>query len=170
MLPRFPAILLAWTLGGCGYVSQPGLDATNGADVYGPPRLEIGGANDDGIGFIPWHGATVRPKIIQGPQGGQHIWVSMRSNGLWPKKIMLSVDMRDATTGALVLPGDVTRILGLTPHETFDAYDGFIAYVSEPCAIADRPIRVTMFASDLYGVATSDSAIVLPIWSTVCAP
>ena len=160
----------ALALGGCAYVSQPGLDATNGADVFGPPSIEIGGAADDGIGFIPWHDGTVHPTIIQGPQGGQHIWVSVHTNNLWRQKIQLSVGMRDEVTGALVLPGDVTRILSLTPHETFDAYEGFVAYVSEPCVIANRRIRATVLALDLYGLVTSDSAVITPVWSNPCAP
>lgn len=160
---------------GCHWVSQPGLPDTTGADVYGPPTVEIGGADDDGIGFVPWHGITTgdgtfHPNIIRGPQGGQHIWVSAHIQNLWPHKLLMSVGMHDMATGALVLPGDVTRILELTPYPTFYDYEGFIAYVSDPCAIADRPIRVTIHASDLYGVVTEDSAVITPVWSLPCGP
>ncbi len=170
MSRRFCAIGLGLLLSGCGFVSQPGVDAGGSADVLGPPGLEIGGADDSGLGFVSWRDGTARPTIISGPQGGQHIWVSAHIRGLWPKKISLSVGMHDFLTGALVLPGDVTRIVDLTPYPDDYEYQGFIAYVSNPCAIADRAIRVEMVASDLYGVATSDSAVVTPQWSYPCGP
>ena len=171
MFARFPVI--AWSLAccACGFVSQPGMpDASGDPDVLGPVSVEIGGANDDGIGFVPWHDGLARPNIIRGLQGGQHIWVSIHTHALWPHKALVSVGMHDEATGALVLPGDVTRMLELTPHETFYAFEGFVAYVSDPCAVANRPIRVRVQASDLYGVATADSAVITPIWSQPCPP
>ena len=168
MLPRIFAISLM--LCGCGWVSQPDLPDATGAEVFGPPSVEIGGANDDGSGFVAWHDGTVHPTIIRGPQGGQHIWVSAHMQNLWPHKLLMAVGMHDEETGALVLPGDVTRILELTSDVGFYHYNGFIAYVSEPCKIHDRKIRVHILAQDLFGVATTDTAVITPVWSLPCTP
>ncbi len=169
MASRFFIGLAAFALGGCSWASQPGIDAGGGGDL-GPPSLEIGGADDSGLGFVSWRDGTAKPTIIRGPQGGQHVWVSAHAHGLWKQKILLTVNMHDEQTGVLVEPGEVSRILNLTPYGDFDAYEGFTAYVSAPCAIANRLIRVEMLASDLYGVATSDSAVVTPQWSYPCGP
>ncbi len=154
----------------CGWTAQPGLDAGSGADVVGEPSVEIGGANLDGIGFALWHGTDPHPNIISGPQGGQHIWVSAHTRNLWYNKLSLTVEMRDDATGDIIAPGEVTRMVTLSRDVTFDRYEGLTAFLSSPCAVADHKIRIKLTAADLYGVATSDTAVVTPVWSQPCAP
>lgn len=167
LLPLLGLSLLA----GCGTpVTPPAADAVGPADVYGKPTLTIGGANDDGFGFVQWHEAPAHPKIVSGLQGGQHIWVSMRSQNLWPEHMAIAVVMHDAATGALVEPGEVNRMLKLLPRPGYDTYEGFVAYVSKPCAIAGKKVRVEMTVRDLYGVTAQDSAEITPVWGGLCAP
>lgn len=139
--------------------------------AQGDPWLQIGGSADDGSGFVQWHDANPKPKIIAGIQGGQHIWVSMRTRDVWPKKALLGVTMHRKDTGELVQPGKIERIVSeLANYGTFYGFYGFVAYVSEPCVIRDRALQVTAEVSDLYGVVTTDTAVVTPTWDGLCAP
>ena len=158
---------LLFALCGCTTTAPP----PDTADVSHHPSVEIGGARTDGTGFVPWHGTDPHPALIAGIQGGQHLWVSMRMQDLWPKQILLAVTMHLVDTGELVQPGKIERIISsLVNWSDAYGYDGFVAFVSEPCRLRNRAVSVTVEASDLYGVATSDTAIVTPTWDGVCGP
>ena len=70
-------------------------DATDSA-----PQVIVGGANSDGSGFVDWSGGAARPAIITGIQGGQHVYVSVRTRNLNPQQVKI--------TALVATPADCT--------------------------------------------------------------
>ncbi len=151
-------------------------DVSSTADCPAPakigklPKAWIGGANDDGTGFVDWRSGAVTPTIIMGPQGGQHVYVSVRAANLWPKKIRMGVEMRDALTDEVVKPGRIEITSSLKADCEWMTYTGMTAFVKEPCKISDRKLKVHLDVSDLYGVKATDDAVITPHWEGYCAP
>lgn len=171
----------------CACVSPPSAaDAADGSEVAGAdggdaaiddpggppqkPKAIVGGSCDNGSGFIDWHGVEERPAIIRGIQGGQHIWASVRTQGLWAKKIRLSVEMFDAETGDVMKPGkvEITTSLKLNDGQGWLLYAGIPAFVQKPCNVMDRKLKVRFEANDLYGVQAVSEAFIRPTWDGFC--
>ncbi len=132
-------------------------------------KVQVGGANEDGTGFVDWSSGTFSPKVITGPQGGQHVWVSTKSIRVSPTKLRIGVIMHDAETGDLVKPGRVE--MTHTPAKNAEGwyeYDGIPAFVKEPCVISGRKLKVDLDISDLYGVTASTSAFITPHFDLWC--
>ncbi len=141
--------------------------------ALGTGSVIIGGANDDGTGFVDWHGATVKPHIIMGPQGGQHVWVMLHtSRDFYASKMRVTVDMTDVDTGQAVKPGEMPFTRTLTDTGDLLTTDGnaITAYIKEPCVIQGHHILVHVAVSDLMGLTGSDEATIIPSWSGFCTP
>lgn len=158
--------LLALSCGSAG--SEAGADVASTGDGSSAPAVWTGGSNDDGTGFVDWRSGEVKPTIIMGPQGGQHVYVSLRISNLWPKKIRMGVEMRDAETDEVVKPGRIEITSSLKADGDWMAYTGMTAFVKEPCKISDRKIKVHVDVSDLYGVKATDDAVITPHWGGYC--
>jgi len=176
ILLQLAGLSLSGVLAACGNVGSIGSDnhSTDAADLPDgatptQPTAWVGGANDDGSGFVDWRSGTARPTIIMGPQGGQHVYVSVRVAALWPKKIRMGVEMRDAQTGEVVKPGRIEITSSLKADEAWMAYAGMTAFVKEPCKISDRKMKVHLDVSDLYGVKATDDAVITPHWAGYCS-
>jgi len=156
----------------CGVASDPA-DVPDALADVGDTALEkptalIGGACDNGAGFVDWHSAEAKPAILRGIQGGQHIWVSARAKGVWPKKMRLAVTAYDAETGDLMKPGKVELTNSMKNDGPWLLYSGIPAFVKEPCKIKDRKLRIELVLSDLYGVQAKDEVFIRPTWDGFC--
>ncbi len=145
---------------------------TTTTTTSGPATLLIGGANDDGTGFVDWHGATATPPIIMGPQGGQHVWVSVRTTrDFYASKMRFTIDMTDLDTAQEVKPGPMQFTRTLIDDGTVLQFSGITAYVKEPCKITGHHVRVHVDVSDLVGLTGSDEAVIVPNWTSgACTP
>ncbi|MSP92483.1 MAG: hypothetical protein EXR79_11900 [Myxococcales bacterium] len=138
-------------------------------DAATAPVAWGGGSLGDGSGFVEWDDGKATPVIIRGPQGGQHIWVSVRCKGFHPKKIRLGVEMFDAETGDAMKPGRVEVTISLKPDvEAWSLHAGIPAFVKEPCKVKNRKLRVKFDVMDLYGVHGQDEAFITPTWDGLC--
>ena len=132
----------------------------------------VGGASVEGKGFIDWQDGSATPAIIRGPQGGQHIWVSVRMTGLSPKKLKMTVEMARKDNGTVVKPGAVPLILTLKPspeHPTAFEFASLTAFVKCPCQVAGKPLVVRLELADLYGRTFQTSATITPTWDGDCS-
>ncbi len=177
------AVALAAWLTGCGPTSDPTSDAKgdgNHADLPGDatdtaPHVVVGGADDAGMAFVDWSSGSYPATLIHGPQGGQHIWTSVKTTNLYANKARISAMLYLETPGLpdeLVKPGTtpVTGTLKAYPPppavpEAGLAYVGLPAFVSQPCKIAQQRVRVQVEVSDLYGVAATGKAWIRPKWT-----
>ncbi len=155
--------LLLLSLAGC---------ATSGVStVGGTSGVRIGGANEDGTGFVDWHSATVSPTIVMGPQGGQHVWVSLRTDrDFYASKMRITIAMTDLDTGEVVKPGEIPFTRTLVDDGQELQVSGITAYIKEPCKIKGHHVRVHADVEDLVGLTGSDEAVITPTWSGYCTP
>lgn len=150
-------------------------DADAGADGGGDTseviEVVVGGGDDEtGVGFVDWSTGQVTPPMIRGPQGGQHVWVAVRTRGLWPAKMRINVTMTLLDTGVAVKPGTVPLMPTLTPAEDgWHTVDRITAYVKCPCQVKDRLVRVSVETVDLYGLSGAAEATIRPTWDGDCS-
>ena len=158
------------TLGACSTgddTEDPDQDARNDASTE--IRVELGGADDEGLLFVDWSSGDATPKMVRGPQGGQHIWVRTRSEGLWHKKARIDVTMTLIDSGNVVKPGTVPVMPTLEVQEDGSALSpGITAYVKCPCQIVGRAVRVRAEIVDLYGLTGAGEATIHPTWYGDC--
>lgn len=165
---------------GCATAADsPQADATYPTDDAGQqpdgkveaPEAEVGGASEEGLGFVDWSSGTVEPAITRGPQGGQHIWVSAHIRHVFPNKARVAVTMyvEGTATSVEVKPGRVEMIGNLKPDGDWLIYPGIAAFVKEPCKIQGKKVRVELEVDDLYGRQTKAKAWIRPTWDGVCS-
>lgn len=161
MAPLVAAWLLVLGVAACASIGAP--------EPVGDMTISLGGDNDDGTGVVDWHAATVAPPIVMGPQGGQHIWLSLRTGHSYQAKSMrLVIDMTDLDTGEAVKPGSIPVTTTLTDVGDALQGTGLRAYVKEPCKIMGHHVRVHVSVEDLVGLTGSDEAVITPTWGGFC--
>jgi len=84
---------------GCGSTPPPS----------GPATLALGGATADGSGFTPLAGDQT---LVPGAQGGFHIWLKYRVNGMAPAQVHVHRESHRVSDDALVLRADGTQDVG----------------------------------------------------------
>lgn len=159
-----------------------GADA-GGADGGGPaaPSVWVGGSKDDGSGFVDWRDGLGTPPILRGPQGGQHVWVSVRMRNLHPKKLRMAFTMFVGESDTKVIPGrvEITSTLKPEPEEAtagaeaasegpWFLYQGAPSFVKCPCQVYGKKLRVELEVIDLYGLTAKDVAWIAPTWDGNC--
>lgn len=159
--------LAMWTGCATGASMPDPQDASSGKTG----KVTVGGSDKDGATFVDWSSGTVTPLIISGPQGGQHIWVSVRAHDVSPSKLRMAVQMFDAETNAVVAPGrvEITHTMNVKADGTLE-YTGIPAFVKFPCSIRGRKVHVHLEINDLYGVSAQDDATITPYWDGWCPP
>jgi hypothetical protein len=153
----------------CGAGEPPDAGADASADG-GPPgvAVQVGGADLKGERWVEL-GPGAEAAMVRGPQGGQHIWVSVRAQGLWPSKMRVDVTMTLLDSGVTVKPGTVPLLLTLKPGaDGWVEAIGMTAYVKCPCQVVGRPVRIDVALIDLYGLTGAGQATVTPLWDGAC--
>ncbi len=160
--------LLAAGLSGCDTDTPPDADA----GVEYEPWGAVGGANDEGKGFISWEDGTATPPMLRGPQGGQHVWVSVQMRGMVQQKLRMTVEMVLDDTGKVVKPGAVPFMQTVPPlpddPKTFQ-FSAITAFVRCPCQVANKSVTVKLTLDDLYGRSTTATAKIKPSWDGDCS-
>jgi hypothetical protein len=121
------------------------------------PVVEVGGGIRT---FAPLQdGQTV--DVVCGPQGGQHVWTSIRTRGLRADGVDVVLSMTDEATGELVCRVELRDLL-LTDDEGWDAFTGVTCFVSEPEKVAGRTLVMFGSAHDTGGVGGESRVRVVP--------
>ena len=162
------AIRFATWLAVCSCASE----ATSAAPDVIAVTFEIGGAADDGSGFVPWNDREQHVNMIMGPQGGQHVWLNVRtSKQVTPQKMHLDIDLKDLETGLTVVPMPVVFTPTLVDGGAYWQTDKpLTAWVKEPCKIKGHHVQLTVSGHDLWmtdlGIAR---ATFIAEWSGFCS-
>ena len=138
------------------------------ADGASAPMVLVGGANSDGSGFVDWSSTTPRPAIITGIQGGQHVFVSVRTRNIFPTQAKITAMVAAPETCEPNAPGPATWKVSLKKDGDWLTYQGITAFVGEPCAIKDKWVRVKVEVTDQNGVTATGHADIQPTWSGAC--
>lgn len=159
-LPADATAATAWT-----DVAQ--VDADGGASVS---HVLVGGANNLGQGFVPLGPGSSLP-ISPGWQGMQHLWISVRTPALSAPggKVVITIYLHDAESGAVLQPGPTQAIAALVPDPSDPSlvgYDGIPAVVRCPCQAKGRPVRIR---ARIEGVEGPDGETeTVPTWVAPC--
>lgn len=106
-------------------------------------ELEIGGGE---FQFVPYQeGGPIQ--VVCGPQGGQHIWVSLRGRGFDPSRVDVVVGIELIETGSRVC-GQQLQQVPMLPNGDRLEYTGIICFVPDPELIRGRSIRITAQLTD----------------------
>lgn len=147
------------------------------SQVAAPPAkltVRVGGADTAGKGFVSWETPDRDATIITGPQGGQHIWVSVGVDLPAAVTLNAAVTLFREPTGtlaeALVKPGMVefrrpTKLIGGQ-----QVLEGVTAFVKEPCKINGQRVRVEVTAHTEGGRSGQAKAWIVPHYDGPCFP
>jgi hypothetical protein len=91
VLSALLALAAALSLGGCGGAPEK---------MPGAAQVELGTAASDGTGFLPLSGDQT---LVPGAQGGFHVWVKWKVEGLSPEKVHAQRTVRRTSDNALIL-------------------------------------------------------------------
>lgn len=170
-LPPLAATLMLGLIMGCG-PSEPSADAGStdggGADAQGDPAVRIGGASDEGEGFVDWSDSDALAPMIRGIQGGQHIWVSVRARNVSHKKLRMAITAVLVDSGKTVIPGRVEYTSTLNEVDGWLFYEGAQSFVKCPCQVQGRQLRMKLEVIDLYGRTADNEMVVTPTWDGNC--
>jgi hypothetical protein len=167
------AVMLLTCIAGCTG-GEPG--PADGGDASGDGGaietvIQIGGADKYGKQFIDLSGGGVKAPILRGPQGGQHIWLMVRFQGvdLSPKKLRIAATMRIRDTQVVVKPGTVTVTQTLRDKKGwFQLSTAIPAFVKCPCQVYGKQLDVEAAVIDLYGRTAIAKETITGTWDGVC--
>lgn len=93
--------------------------------------------------------------LERGPQGAQHIYVSLRTFGIDPRRARLKLELHRDRDGALVSTLDVVVTLRPVPNEDYAELAGLTLVVDEPDDALDEPLtlRATLTEAEESGGA-----------------
>lgn len=150
-LPGFALLVSLGLSGGCGRPPVPGDGRPSDGGAAGA-RIELGTGQNQ---FVPLKDGDA-VAIVKGPQGGYHIWGSIRSFRMDPKNIEIEywVD----------LPGPpVENVshskyrLSLLPQGDYSEWFGMTLFILDPDKINGKTVAVRFEAKDASGQRAQDS-------------
>lgn len=139
-----------------------GATALAGCGAEEPPFFEVGTGEStfEALG----EGAAV--PLIHGPQGGYHVWLGMRHQGLGPGDVILEYGARDAATSEeLMFPG-LRAVEADVDPEVVSQTAGLVGFLleDEPLVYDGRRIRLWARATDAQAQALADERDALVVW------
>lgn len=120
--------------------------------------LEVGSGEYE---FAPFP-AGGGPELVCGPQGGQHMFLSVRARGLGPQRVSVAVSVSEVETGRPVCAQRIDDT-NLFVADDWAEYTGIICFVPDPERVSGRSVRVTGSITDRAG-ATESAAIDIVPW------
>lgn len=169
------SIFCFWTACATGGTSAP--DATSdlgGVSSDNTPQVLVGGSNSDGTGFVDWSNSAIgsggipRPPIIIGPQGGQHVYVSVRTRNLFPQQVKITATVATPADCTPYDPGPSHWSVSLKSDDGWLGFQGITAFIAKPCDVKDKVVRVKVEVVDKDGLSASNFADIQPTWSGTC--
>lgn len=139
---RRTAALVTALLAGCGAAA---------------PHAEVG-VGTRTFEALPADGAVV---VVCGPQGGQHIWTSVRSQGVGPDHTALLVEITDPATGERICGQELSDLL-LESQGDWDAFSGLACFIPDPAKVDGRTLRLHGRVTDAAGHTAEASRTVVP--------
>ena len=135
--------------------TAPVQPAASGGDFF----VDLGGSSDDGTAIAPWDLPGTVAKLIYGPQGGYHVWVSICTPASLGTKVQLRLVLT-AANGEQVHPGptEITSKMAVVPGK-----DGQLCRVAAPafvtcaCELAGKAVRVRAEVTEAAAVSPGPS-------------
>lgn len=152
------AVLAAACGGGSSHVAQDGGPDPDDAADGAPATLEMGSGES---AFEPTVEAQ-HLKLYAGTQGGHHVWLSYRSQGLSPNDIRMTLDVVPAPP-ARPAHSDVTIDLDpVLDGEGRYEFVGWPAQILDPECAVGNVVTISLTLTDTRGKQASGSMTVIP--------
>jgi len=121
------------------------------------PLLQLGTGTES---FVPVEDGD-ELQVIAGPQGGHHIWVSLRTRPpVNPKGVLINVTGR--YEGGELLPSELK--LNLVKNGPWLEWYALVAMVPDPDAVAGKEVELSLQITDSANVTATDSRRVIAKW------
>lgn len=101
-------------------------------------------------------------EIVCGPQGGQHIWVSVRARNLSPDPVSIRVSIRLADSGQLVCGQQIDDTSLFAAAGGWGEFTGIACFVPEPALVSGRPVLLQGRVADAAGRAGDHEVRAVP--------
>jgi hypothetical protein len=101
------------------------------------PRIELGGAPDDGSSFVAFEDGAER-SLVYGLQGGMHVWLQARVHGLCPRDTVLERRVVDDATDRV--PTFSSGPIALVDSEIEGAFELPTAIQMIVCPSSELPV------------------------------
>lgn len=97
--------------------------------------------------------------LIEGPQGGMHIWVSVRCQNLGPR-VEIEYGVRDVTTGELLSVKGLVLVADLSPEDEWAEQVGLTAFLtgSDPADYEGQRVQLWATVTEESGDSAMDQA------------
>lgn len=155
MSPRLASLCLpaaALLLSGC---PPPPDGADAGVCASGVATIEVGTGSS---AFVPLQ--DMDPvTIINGPQGGSHIWGAIRTCGLDPSSVDIVYKIDVVGAGGL---SNTHFQMPLQPDEGWWGTSGLTGFVWDPSYVRGKQVLLIMDVTDSKGVHVSGQKVVVP--------
>jgi hypothetical protein len=115
-------------------------------------RIELGTGQDR---FVPLEDGDA-VDIVKGPQGGYHIWGSVRTFRMDPKNIEIEYWV-DLTGAPLENVAHNKYRLSLLPQGDYSEWFGMTLFILDPAKINQKTVTVRFEAKDSSGQRAQDS-------------
>jgi hypothetical protein len=117
----------------------------------GEPSIELGGADDDGGGYVAFEDGADR-NLVYGTQGGFHVWLQLRTRGLCPGSTTLERRAVD-TAGAVRVynRGPLPLVEVGDAYELPNAERIILCPPTDALPVIDQPLRFEVTATDGEG-------------------
>jgi hypothetical protein len=121
------------------------------------PVVEVGGGVRAFVSFDDGQAVDV----VCGPQGGQHVWTSVRAKGMRTDDVDVVLSLTDEATGEPVCRVELKDLL-LADDDGWGSFTGVTCFVSEPAKVAGRTLVLYGSARDADGAGGESRVRVVP--------
>ena len=117
----------------------------------GPLAVELGTGEAH---FEPWTDNLQPLPLVDGIQGGSHIWLSIRADGLTNARAQVHLEI-EPTDGSLPMLESNVQIYFSRTFEDW-RYVGWPAQLLDPDAYLGKEVRILVVLQDVSGATTMD--------------
>jgi len=162
--PAWPGVAraaaLAWAVCGVAACAAEAPEPT--------PIIELGSADAHGKKWLSLQQLDWRPAIVYGHQGGHHVWIGVRVQGLDPVGLRMTLDMWLVESGVRVKPGRVVQVATLRQEGPWLVFSKLFGYLTCPCQVRDRELKVRVRVRDRLGREATAQTRITPRWNNPC--
>jgi hypothetical protein len=160
-------LMLGWIVGsGCDTNdgNTPGPDAANDAsseasvDAEQPASVELGTGEVEFEPVVP----DQHLKLYAGTQGGHHVWLSYRTQGLEPKSIRMTLDVVPEANARMAHSEVELNLDSVEGDPEQSEFVGWPAQILDPECAVGSPVSIQLTLTDKRGKQASGEMRVIP--------
>ncbi len=134
------------------------LAACGGPPTSGDVSLELGTGESEFAPLVDYQEAP----LVAGPQGGHHVWISFRAEGLSSDRVLMDLEMIPLDTTEPPARGEPVRVFMTVHDEEHQSFVGWPAQILHAGCYVGVPLSVRVELTDPAGNVAVDERIVVP--------